>query len=206
MKDLGYKFADNSLLELAMTQSGADRANNNERLEFLGDRVLGLAVADMLYETFPAEAEGSLARRVAARVSAKTLTVVAKKFKLDKEVRHGHMTGGKLDHIVANAMESVIGAIYLDGGWDNARRFVTDNWRELAMAEAEAPKDPKTALQEMAQHSANGALPEYEFLDEKKNVFHARVRALGKSADGKGTTKKSATIAAAQNLLDLLKN
>ncbi|MDR1826327.1 MAG: ribonuclease III [Rickettsiales bacterium] len=203
MKSLNYDFKDESLLNLAMTQSGADRERNNERLEFLGDRVLGLAVAEMLYETFPQEAEGDLARRLASLVSAKTLMVIAKGFEIDKQIRHGHMTGGRLEHITADAMESIIGAIYMDGGWDAAKRFVRDNWMDLAKAEIEAPKDPKTALQEMAQHSGTGMLPEYEVMEEK-NTFRARVSALGKEAEGTGTTKKSATVDAAQNLLSLL--
>jgi ribonuclease-3 len=101
-------------------------------------------------------------------------------------------------------MEAVIGAIYLDGGWKSASKFVEENWTELAKAETEAPKDPKTALQELAQ-IGDGKLPEYEFLDEKKNKFRARVTALGESAEGSAGTKKGATIAAAQNLLEQLK-
>jgi ribonuclease-3 len=204
MKKLNYDFGNKSLFDLALTQSGADADNNNERLEFLGDRVLGLAVAGMLYKMFPTETEGELARRYASLVSTKTLAVLAQDFGLDKIVRHGHMTGGKMDHIAANVMESVIAAIYLDGGWDKASDFVSSIWANLAKKETEAPKDPKTALQELAQHRGGGALPEYDFSIGKKNEFNARVSALGKSALGSGGTKKSASAAAAQNLLDKL--
>jgi ribonuclease-3 len=201
MKKLEYSFKDKSLFDLAMTQSGADACNNNERLEFLGDRVLGLAVAEMLYKMFPNEKEGDLARRHANLVSAKTLTEVAKDFGYDKTIRHGHMTGGKMDHIVANAMESVIAAIYIDGGWDVASDFIVSEWKELAMRDLSAPKDPKTELQELVQKECKGALPLYEFLDEKKNYFSVRVSALGMSAEGSGSNKKSATVAAASALM-----
>jgi ribonuclease-3 len=206
MKKLNYVFRDASLLDLALTQSGANAASNNERLEFLGDRVVGLSVAAMLYDMFPGETEGELARRHAVLVSTKTLAKVAQGFGFDKMVRHGHMTGGKMEHISANAMESVIGALYLDGGWDAARDFVVAEWAGPAKAEAEAPKDPKTELQELAQHSGGGKLPKYEFEADKKAGFVANVTALGKSASGKGGTKKAASADAAKKLLDELKH
>ena len=201
---MNYKFQDEKLFELALTQSGADAKNNNERLEFLGDRVLGLAVAGLLYKIFPDESEGKLARRFASLVSFRTLAAQAKNLGIDKMVRHGHMTGGNMEHIIADAMEAVLGAIYLDGGWEHASRFIEEHWTAPAKAETEAPKDPKTALQELAQ-IGDGKLPKYEFIDEKKNKFLARVTALGQSAEGRDGTKKGATLAAAQNLLDLLK-
>ena len=129
MTKLKYKFKDTKLFDLALTQSGADAVNNNERLEFIGDRVLGLAVAAMLYEMFPNESEGDLARRHAVLVSTDTLAVVAKEFGFIQKIRHGHMTAGKMNHIAANAMESVLGAIFL------GRRFlcsVRRNPRNLA--------------------------------------------------------------------------
>ncbi len=136
-----FKFKNEKLLELALTQSGADAINNNERLEFIGDRVLGLSVAALLYEMFADESEGELARRHAALVSTETLSDVAQKLGLDKRVRRGHMTAGRIKHILANAMEAVLGAIYIDGGWDAARDFVLDIWRDLAASVATAPKD-----------------------------------------------------------------
>ncbi|MDR1360884.1 MAG: ribonuclease III [Rickettsiales bacterium] len=207
MKKLKYTFNDAKLFDLAMTQSGANAVNNNERLEFIGDRVLGLSVAVLLYEMFPKESEGELARRHAVLVSTDTLCAVAKTFGFDKKVRHGHMTGGRLNHILANAMEATLGAIYLDGGFEAARAVVVDNWRPLAAADAVAPKDAKTALQEFVQKSDSGALPEYEFLPESGNshspVFNVRVNALGKTASGQGVSKKAATAAAAAELLKI---
>ncbi|MCL2338362.1 MAG: ribonuclease III [Proteobacteria bacterium] len=208
MKKLNYDFKDPALLELALTQSGANATHNNERLEFLGDRVLGLVVAGMLYDLFPDETEGDLARRHAALVSAETCADVALMFGLDKRVHHGHMTAGRLRSILADAMESVIGAIFIDGGWDDARKFVLNTWEPLARRDVTPPKDPKTELQELAQHSGAGALPEYEFLESTgpthSPVFNVRVSAVGKSATGRGVSKKAATTDAAVELLKIL--
>jgi ribonuclease-3 len=208
MKQINYDFQDKSLLDLALTQSGANAAHNNERLEFIGDRVLGLSVAGLLYEMFPNESEGELARRHAMLVSTETLATVARDFGLDKRIRHGHMTAGRIQHILADAMEAVFGAIYLDGGFDVARHIIVGIWRDLASVDLIAPKDPKTALQEFVQKSDNGNLPVYEFLDttgaSHSPVFNVRVTAMGKSALGQGASKKHATINAADALMKIL--
>ena len=208
VKKLNYVFNDESLLELALTQSGVDSVNNNERLEFIGDRVLGLSVAGLLFDMFPGEAEGDLARRHAMLVSTETLAQVACEFGLDKMVRHGHMTAGRVKHILADAMEAVFGAIYLDGGFETARDIIVDIWRELAAADAVAPKDPKTRLQEFVQQADSGNLPVYEYLEatgaSHNPVFNVRVSAMGKSAVGTGTSKKSASVDAASQLLKIL--
>ena len=181
MLNLNYTFKDASLLDLALTQSGANAANNNERLEFIGDRVLGLTVAKMLYDMYPHESEGELARRHAMLVSTDTLADVAEKIGVAGAVRHGHMTGGKV---------------------------ITEFWTELASADATAPKDPKTALQELVQKMDAGALPVYEYLPptgaSHSPVFNVRVTAMGRSADGQGTSKKTASIAAAASLMKIL--
>lgn len=208
MKNLKYNFKNDELLDLALTQSGADAVNNNERLEFIGDRVLGLTVAVLLFEMFPGESEGELARRHASLVSTETLATVALEFGLDKKVRRGHMTGGRMQHILANAMEAVLGAIYLDGGFEAAQKFIVDIWRDIAAAALVAPKDPKTALQEFVQREDSGSLPVYEYLEptgaSHSPVFNVSVTALGKSATGQGSSKKAASIAAAEALLKTL--
>lgn len=208
MKKLNYNFNNTQLLELALTQSGADAMHNNERLEFIGDRVLGLTVAVMLYKMFPSEAEGELARRHAMLVSTETLADVAMNLGLDKQVRHGHMTGGRIQHVLADAMEAVFGAIFLDGGFDAAQKFITEIWHDLAARDITAPKDPKTALQEFVQKTDSGALPVYEYLAPQgashNPVFHATVSALGRTATATGASKKSASIAAAEELLKIL--
>ena len=208
MIKLNYEFKNKQLLELALTQSGVNATQNNERLEFIGDRVLGLSVAGLLYDMYPDESEGELARRHAMLVSTETLGNVARQLGLDRQIKHGHMTAGRIVHIMANAMEAIFGAIYLDSGFDAAKNVIVDIWRELAAADVVAPKDPKTALQEFVQQSDNGNLPVYEFLEttgaSHNPVFNVRVCAMGKSAQGQGASKKAATIDAAEKLLKIL--
>lgn len=208
MKKINYDFNDDSLLELALTQSGANSGKNNERLEFIGDRVLGLSVARLLYEMYPNETEGELARRHAMLVSTETLGNVACELGLDKHVRHGHMTAGRVQHILANAMEAVLGAIYLDGGFDVACDVIVNIWRDLAAMDTVAPKDPKTRLQELVQKNEPGNLPVYEYVEtigaSHNPVFNVRVSAMGHSAMGRGSSKKGASIAAAEELLKIL--
>ena len=205
---LDYKFKNVELLNLALTQSGIDSKHNNERLEFIGDRVLGLSVAAMLYEMYPNEAEGNLARRHAFLVSTDTLAHVAKMIDLEQNLRHGHMTGGKTNHILANAMEAVLGAIFLDSGFETACKIITDIWHDLASAEIVAPKDAKTALQEFVQKNGHGDLPIYDYNEptgaSHNPEFTATVTALGKSATGVGASKKLASLNAAENLLKIL--
>ena len=208
MTKLKYKFKDESLLEMALTQSGANATHNNERLEFVGDRVLGLTVAELLYNMYPNEAEGELARRHAMLVSTETLAHVANELDLANRVHHGHMTAGRIQHILANAVEALLGAIFLESGFDVARDVIIDIWRDLAAADMVAPKDPKTTLQELVQRESAGALPEYEYLEptgaSHNPVFSVRVSALGQTATGTGTSKKTASIDAAVALLKKL--
>ena len=118
------------------------------------------------------------------------------------------MTAGRTMHILADAMEAVFGAIYLDGGFDIARAIIVEIWHDLATADVVAPKDPKTALQEFVQQSDFGNLPVYEYLEptgaSHNPTFNVRVSAMGKTATGSGTSKKSASIAAAESLLKML--
>jgi len=162
----------------------------------------------MLYEMYPTEAEGNLARRHAFLVSTDTLARVALTIGLEKDLRHGHMTGGKTNHILANAMEAILGAIYLDSGFDTACKIITDIWHDLASAEVDAPKDAKTALQEFVQKNGHGDLPVYEYMEptgaSHNPEFTATVTALGKSATGVGASKKLASLSAAEKLLKIL--
>ena len=208
MKDIGYIFRNQQLLAQALTQSGVDARNNNERLEFIGDRVLGLTVAQMLYTMYPNEKEGELARRHSVLVATETLSRVAREIELDKSLHYGHMTAGRTRHILANGMEAVFGAIFIDGGFDAARDVIMHFWHDLALADATPPKDSKTKLQEYVQKKDNGALPVYEFLETTgaphNPVFNVRVTAMGKSATGSGSSKKGAGLVAANALLKIL--
>ena len=205
---INYKFKNIELLKLALTQSGIDSKHNNERLEFVGDRVLGLSVAALLYNMYPNEAEGGLARRHAFFVSTETLANIAKKIDIEHDLHHGHMTGGKIDHVLANTVEALLGAIFIDSDFETAQKIIFELWNEMAAAEITAPKDAKTALQEYVQKFDNGALPVYEYdepIGSSHNpTFTARVSALGKTAIGTGQSKKAAGINAASELLKIL--
>ena len=206
--NLNYTFQNKDLLDLALTQSGIDAKHNNERLEFIGDRVLGLSVAALLYEMYPDDNEGGLARRHATLVSTETLAMVAKQLEIEKHLHHGHMTGGKINHILANAMEAILGAIFLESGFEIAKNVIYEIWTELARAEITAPKDAKTALQEFVQKADSGALPVYEYLEptgaSHNPQFNVTVTAMGKSATGVGSSKKAASLDAADKLLKIL--
>ncbi len=128
----GYVFSDPALLETALTHRSAapDRLSGYERLEFLGDRVLGLCVADMLMAAFPDEPEGALSRRLSALVCRDTLALVAVESGLDSRIRlgKGEREAGPNPAILADACEAVIGALYCDGGLEAARGFIHAFW------------------------------------------------------------------------------
>ena len=157
---------------------------------------------------YPDDDEGNLARRHATLVSTDTLAMVARELDLEKHLRHGHMTGGKINHILANGMEAIFGAIFLESGFEIASHVITNIWTDLAAAEIIAPKDAKTALQEFVQKSNCGALPTYEYCEptgaSHNPEFQVTVTAMGKSAIGVGPSKKLASLNAAENLLKIL--
>jgi ribonuclease III len=157
---LGHNFRQPSLLKEALTHRSALQGHgrthgSNERLEFIGDRVLGLAVAEWLAERFPREQEGDLGRRLAYLVSQPVLATVAETIGLAAalSVAPGEAKAGvtKRATVMADALEAALGALYLDGGLDVARDFVRRAWHDAMTGQAEPPKDAKTALQEWAQ-------------------------------------------------------
>jgi ribonuclease-3 len=167
---LGYRFVRRGLLEEALTQSSASgrgrRARrSNERLEFLGDRVVGLVVAHLLITRFPDEGEGGLSRRHAALVQRETLAEVAAELALGECLvlaRSEEEGGGRANPaILADVLEAVLGAIYLDGGLAAAETLIRNHFRHRLAAMQAPPQDAKTALQEWAQ-GRGLALPSYE--------------------------------------------
>jgi ribonuclease-3 len=167
---LGHDFADPQLLERALTHasvgSGSTRIRDNERLEFLGDRVLGLLAAEQLVKTDDEAREGVMSTRLAKLVSGRTCAVVARRLDIGPALRLAPgetRTGGRdKDTILGDACEALIAAIYLDGGLEAARRFFLTYWaEELAQVQAGDGKDPKTRLQEWAQARTLG-LPSYD--------------------------------------------
>lgn len=214
---LEHKFAKPNLLEDALTHpslSGARQRKKGapyERLEFLGDRVLGLAIAEWLYETFPNAAEGEMAKRHAALVNRDALRVVATEIGLSQFVRlaHGEDANATRKNIATlpDAMEAVIGALYLDGGFLAARKFIHRYWqRDIAVTET--PEDPKTTLQEWAQGQGL-PLPTYRVIENSgpahapKFVIEASVKGFP-PAEAEGNSKRDAQKAAATKVLELV--
>ncbi len=221
MEVLGHSFGDLDLLRTALTHPSAltrrsGRAGprqkgglDNQRLEFLGDRVLGLVVAEMLYRTFGKEDEGAMAKRLAALVRQEGLAHVARAIDLGSHLilSRGEAEGGGRDNsaTLADACEAVIGAIFLDAGLAAARRFVERHWASLVAADANPPQDAETALQEWAQ-AAGLPLPVYQVVESSgpphDPTFTVEVRVSGRRAvQASGKSKRAAEQAAAASLM-----
>jgi ribonuclease-3 len=216
---LGHRFARRDLLEAALTHKsvpasprrGAERlwAGSYERLEFLGDRVLGLVVAEMLLDQFPRETEGALARRHAELVRKETLAGVAAELGLAPHIRLPPIEQKQAranPALLADVCEALIGALHLDAGIGAARGFVERHWRPRMEAAAAPPKDPKTSLQEWAQAKAL-KLPAYRLVQSAgpphEPVFTVTVEVEGLDrTTATGGSKRLAETAAAAALLD----
>lgn len=210
---LAHRFADPGLLRQALTHRSLLQGRNrglasNERLEFVGDRVLGLVIAEWLVERFPGEREGGLGRRLAHLVNQETLAAVARRIGLAEAliVPASEAATGvrKRATVLADACEALIGALYIDGGLGAAREFIRAHWADEVEAVAEAPRDPKTALQEWAQARAL-ALPAYRTVSSEgpshRPRFTVAVTVGETSAEATGVTKREAEKAAAAVLL-----
>jgi ribonuclease-3 len=210
---LGHRFQRPELLEHALTHrsvTGPGRGHlaSNERLEFLGDRVLGLCIAEWLSERYPHEREGDLGKRLAALVSRDTLAPIAESLGVPAALRippAEHRTGlRERANVLADALEALLGALYLDGGLDVVRAVVRREWAALMASTPAPPMSPKTRLQELTLGRGAG-LPIYEALSTTgpahAPIFEVRVTALGRSAEGTGESKRAAETAAAENWL-----
>lgn len=215
---LGHHFEKRTLLVEALTHPSAaprDAAARRgyERLEFVGDRVLGLVVAELLWRRFPQDDEGALTQRHVALVRRETLTAVAREIRLGEflGVSSGEDMAGIRENanVLADVCEAVIAALYLDGGFASAQRFVERYWAPyFAMVQMHPPRDPKTALQEWAQ--ARGLkLPTYTVVDASgpphRPRFTVSVTITGdKARTASGASKREAEAAAAAALLAAL--
>jgi len=215
---LGHPFASPGLLREALThrsaathRRGRPAAGSNERLEFVGDRVLGLLMAAWLVERYPAEQEGELGRRLAHLVSQPVLAGVAEAIGLAAAlaVSPGEARAGvkKRATVLADALEAVLGALFLDGGLMPAKAFVRRAWLGAIEAQTTPPKDPKTCLQEWAL--ARGFdLPTYTVVSRSgpphAPAFTISVDAGGQSGTGSAGSKRAAEQIAAEELLRLL--
>jgi ribonuclease-3 len=215
-KLLNYKFRQVELLEQALTHRSFPHGSNNERLEFLGDSVLGLVISENIYVRKPEATEGQLSRMRASLVKQEALAQVARDIDLGEYINLG---GGELksggfrrSSILCDTLEAIIGAIYIDGGFDAARETITslyhDNLRTLA--DIHSLKDAKTCLQEYLQ-SKQIELPEYLVVKtvgkSHDQVFtvSCSVESIGLKSAGKGLSRKKAEQEAAHKALAQLK-
>ena len=210
---IGYRFRDKVLLERALTHisalKGQGRVGSYQRLEFLGDHVLGLAVSEMLFEAFPKAEEGELSRRLADLVRRESCADVARAIDLGASLRLGASevrAGGRSRiAILADVCESLIGAVFLDGGYKAAKALVLRYWSDRMRKPARPLRDPKTVLQEWAQ--ARG-LPTPSYREVERTGPHhdpvfriAVVLPERAPAEGRGRSKRAAEQAAAAALL-----
>jgi len=219
-KRLGYSFRDTELLRTALQHSSFANENRaqgtvcNERLEFLGDSVLGVTVADFLYRRYPAMPEGRMTRLRSELVCEQSLFRVAQKLELGRFLCLGrgeeHNGGRERPSILSDAVEAVIAAMYLDAGMETASAFIRRVLlSELGSAEPECFTDFKTALQELVQRQSGQVLT-YTLLEEKgpdhDKTFAVQVELNGRAVGtGTGHTKKEAEQAAARNALEALR-
>lgn len=207
---LGHRFSDRSLVTRALTHRSFNHAptESYERLEFLGDRVLGMVIADLLLDAFPAEPEGHLSKRFNALVRRETLAEIASELEIGGAILLGQsedLTGADNPAILADVCEALIAAMYLDGGMDVARRFVSANWEQRLSADPKPPRDPKSTLQEWTMARELG-LPDYEIVSTEgpahAPVFRVRVTVKGHGhEEAEGRAKRQAEQEAASLML-----
>jgi ribonuclease-3 len=211
---LGYRFARKARLREALTHSSAAGSGrrikrSNERLEFLGDRVLGIVIAELLFKRFADEGEGALSQRHAGLVRRETLAEVAAELGVGDWLtlaRSEEEGGGRSNPaLLADALEALIGALYLDGGWAAAQAFIRAHWDRRIVEMRGPPLDAKTALQEWTQSRGLG-LPDYQVI-KTSGPPHAPTFEIAVSlaevapATATGSSKRAAEQAAAERLL-----
>lgn len=206
---LGHQPNDVGLFEQALTHPSFGR-KNYQRLEFLGDRVLGLVMAEWLSERFPAEQEGLLSHRFTTLVSRAMCAQVGYDIGVPDHLRLGKQAwedgASRSDNVVGDAVEALIGALYLEGGIEPVSRFIRGAWAAAVEGQSSAPRHPKSLLHEWAEGHGRKP-PLYEVVDRSgpphapRFVVKASVRGLGE-AEGEGSSKQEAETAAATALLE----
>lgn len=215
-KKLGYEFNEPSLLVQALTHRSA-KGSHNERLEFLGDSILGFVIAEALYDKFPKHDEGDLTRMRSSLVKGVTLAEVARDFNLGEclilgpgELKSG---GHRRESILEDAIEAIIGAVYLDSNIDRCKALIL-NWFERRLTiikPGNEQKDPKTRLQEFLQ-GRKIPLPTYDVIDTKGQshnqefTVRCQTSVISEEVVAKGTSRRKAEQAAAQQILALIDN
>ena len=210
-KIIKYNFKKISLLEKALTHKSFDNIINNEKLEFLGDRVLGLVISEKLLDKFPDEKEGIIDKKFANLVNKKTCAFIAKRINLKSFIFLGS-SHKKLersaDKISSDCLEAIVGAIYLDGGLKSAEKFILSFWEEYLLKSTITLIDSKTKLQEFSLKKYK-ELPKYIFFKktgpQHRPIFKTEVQIPNsKKIIGIGSSKKNAQQNAASKLLKIL--
>ena len=210
-KIIKYNFKKTSLLETALTHKSLDNNINNEKLEFLGDRVLGLVISEKLLDKYPDEREGIIDKKFANLVNKKTCLLIAKKINLKKFILLGS-SHKKLersaDKITSDCLEAIVGAIYLDGGLKSVEKFILNFWEEFLIKSTVTLIDSKTKLQEFSLKKFK-ELPKYVFFKktgpQHRPLFKTEVQIPNsKKIIGIGSSKKNAQQNAAAKLLKIL--
>lgn len=211
-RSTGWRPREPALFERALTHSSRSDAEDYERLEFLGDRVLGLAIAAWLYELFPDEPEGKLSRRLNTLVARETCAEVARELGAGERIRLGKQArddgASDSDNVLGDVVEALLGALYLEAGLDVAVGFVRSAWGDRVSTRDKAPKHPKSALQEWA--AANDRKSPVYSLADRSGPHHAprftvevEIPGVGK-ASAEGLSKQEAETEAAKALLEQL--
>lgn len=209
---VGYQFSDLAEVEAALTHGSMSGPTSYERLEFLGDRVLGLVIAEMLLVHYPDEQEGDLAKRHVGLVRQETLADIGREIGLGRFIRlaRGEVDSGGRDNpaILSDVMEALLAVLYLDGGLSPVKAFIEQYWTPIMETASRPPKDAKTTLQEWAQ---GRGLPLPSYREKARSgpphapVFTVEAEVRGKPAAlGEGGSKRSAEQAAAEALLEQL--
>lgn len=207
---IGHKFTDMDLLHRALRHASLNVEQDNEALEFLGDRVLGLAIAGLLVRQYPNAKEGALARRLNQLVSGKTCAKIARHWDLGSALKTdaGIKKREKLpDAILADGCEAILGAVFLDAGMEAAEQLVVRHWQPLIEAQADVPIDAKSALQEYLAKQGH-EVPHYEVVSQSgpphAPVFVIEAQSALGAAQGEGGARKAAEQKAANALLKLI--
>ena len=207
-RELGYHFSNKRLLSEALHHSSIKKyAIPFERLEFLGDRVLGLVISEHIYINYPGK-EGAMAKMQAAFVCAETCYEIAKKIGVDKVIQTAgnHLKSNKT--VLADAMEAILGAIFIDSDYDRVKAVIHSLWKYKFASYNDDAQDPKTTLQEICQR-LSGDVPRYEVLDitgsAHEPVYTISVTALSLTAEASGHSRKEAEIAVAKKILEQIK-
>jgi ribonuclease III len=212
-KIIKYSFNDTTLLIKSLTHKSFDNKNNNEKLEFLGDRVLGLVISQKLLEKFPKEKEGIIDKKFANLVNKKTCLLIAKKLNLKKfiiSINSHKNLARSADKIMSDSLEAIVGAIYIDGGLKVAQKFILRVWETYLDKSIITLIDPKTQLQEYSLKKFK-ELPKYIFhkkIGPQHNPsFKTEVQIPNsKKISGTGSSKKNAQQNAASKLLKIIKS